>query len=166
LILTTYADNTSTEQYAYDSDGDGITRNTSRTGDKFYSDYDGMGRLIRKIIDKASVTPHVVIVDNTSSAANWSLEDNANGKYGNDCLVTKTVDAFHTFEVTSVNLSSGDYQVYMRWPDIATANSVSVEVLDGMATLATLTINQAQKQGQWNLLGNYIISGLIPFRSK
>ncbi len=50
---------------------------------------------------------------------------------------------------------AGEYEVYMWWPDWATAaNNVPVDIYHGEGT-ATVTVDESTNGGQWNFVGSY-----------
>ena len=100
-----------------------------------------------------------VIIDNgasgTKSTGTWSTSSGS-GYYGSKSVFSKTVSASYSFEATR----SGSQQVYLWWTTHDSRYSdVPVNIYDGSTLKDTITVNQLQNGGKWNLLGTYSFSG-------
>ena len=92
---------------------------------------------------------------NTAASGKWS-PSGASGYYGANSLYSNRSGDSYSFEAAS----SGAQEVYL-W-HAASGNrctNVPIEIYDGNTRLDTVTINQQQDGGQWNLLGTYTFSG-------
>ena len=100
-----------------------------------------------------------IILDNgglgTSSFGSWR-KSSAGGFYGANSVYSNKHGNTYTFEAAC----SGAQEVYLWYA--ASGNrcpNVPIEIYDGNTHLDTLTVNQQQDGGQWNLLGTYTFSG-------
>ena len=106
-----------------------------------------------------SASSGTIIIDNgdpnTAASGKWS-PSGASGYYGANSLYSNRSGDSYSFEAAS----SGAQEVYL-W-HAASGNrctNVPIEIYDGNTRLDTVTINQQQDGGQWNLLGTYNFSG-------
>jgi len=91
------------------------------------------------------------IIDNgypgTSAEGNW-IPSGASGYYGTESLYSKGAGDVYSFESSL----SGAMEVYLWWTEYANRSSaVEVRLYDGGNLLDTMTVNQQQDGGQWNL---------------
>ena len=100
-----------------------------------------------------------IIIDNgdltTEAFGSWR-KSSAGGFYGANSVYSNKHGNTYTFEAAC----SGAQEVYL-W-HAASSNrcpNVPIEIYDGTTHLDTLTVNQQQNGGQWNLLGTYSFSG-------
>jgi lysophospholipase L1-like esterase len=92
----------------------------------------------------------------TSLTGTWSASSNPN-PYDGDSLSTKSVGAQYRYQIPVID---GNHGVYLWWTASSKrVTSVPVDIYDGepiAANLkATVSVNQQQNGGQWNLLGSY-----------
>jgi hypothetical protein len=100
-----------------------------------------------------------IIVDNgevgTSSTGSWRVSGGAD-PYGDRSLYSRTAGATYIFE-TAI---SGAYEVSIWWTEWPSrSRNVPVEIYDGNTLIDTVTVNQYENGGQWNVLGTYTFSG-------
>ncbi len=100
-----------------------------------------------------------VIIDNgdpgTTPTGAWLTSGGPN-PFGGSSLYSNEAGATYTYEA-SVN---GTQQVSLWWTFFSNrCSSVQVAINDGTTLLDTVTVNQLQNGGQWNLLGTYTFSG-------
>ena len=100
-----------------------------------------------------------VIIDNgasgTKASGTWTTSSGA-GYYGSKSVYSQTVSSSYSFETAR----SGSQKVYLWWTTHSTRYSaVPVKIYDGSTLKATVTVNQLQNGGKWNLLGTYSFSG-------
>ncbi len=100
-----------------------------------------------------------VIIDNgdpgTTPTGAWLTSSGPN-PFDGSSLYSNEIGAFYTYEA-SVN---GIQQVSLWWTFFSNrCTSVQVDINDGTTLLDTVTVNQLQNGGQWNLLGTYTFSG-------
>jgi len=94
---------------------------------------------------------------NRSNAA-WSVElsDRAQGSVIADAVyVVREGAAADAFTWTPTIPSAGTYQVYARWPTSSANTSSATYTVTYAGGAATVTLNQKQNGGMWNLLGTY-----------
>ncbi|MGD9189040.1 MAG: hypothetical protein PVI89_12545 [Desulfobacteraceae bacterium] len=101
----------------------------------------------------------IIIIDNgQSGTASIGMWHNSGGAdpYGNNSLYSKDNSAEYTYESTL----NGSYEVAIWWTPFASrCSAVPVEIFDGDVLLDTVTVDQTQNGGQWNVLGTYDFSG-------
>ncbi len=100
-----------------------------------------------------------VIIDNgdpgTTPTGTWLTSGGPN-PFDGSSLYSNEAGATYTYEA-SVN---GTQQVSLWWTFFSNrCTSVQVDINDGTTLLDTVTVNQLQNGGQWNLLGTYAFSG-------
>ena len=100
-----------------------------------------------------------IIIDNgdlnTEAFGSWR-KSSAGGFYGDNSVYSNKHANTYTFEAAC----SGAQEVYLWYA--ASGNrcpNVPIEIYDGNTHLDTITVNQQQNGGQWNLLGTYSFSG-------
>ena len=106
-----------------------------------------------------SASSGTVIIDNgasgTKASGSWTTSSGA-GYYGSKSVYSQTVSSSYSFEASR----SGAQKVYLWWTTHSTRYSaVPVQIYDGSTLKATVTVNQLQNGGKWNLLGTYSFSG-------
>ena len=106
-----------------------------------------------------------VIVDNTDSSrifavGSWGAATSTPGYYGVDYLNDfNTGKGTKSFSFKPEIPSTGDYQVYLRWPANSTrATVVPVDIIKSDGSVTTVTVNQRNNNNQWFLLGLYTLS--------
>lgn len=147
LIETEYPD-TSTEEIGYDVSGN-IVWTKTRIGDKFFYDFDALGRLSRKIIDDAN---SVQIDDTPAETGDWSNPE-LFGQYSDNCLASTTANDTCQF---SFSVAAGDYIVCLWWPTGApttAADNAAVNLNDTATT--TVYVDQSTTPAQWHKLGTF-----------
>jgi hypothetical protein len=100
-----------------------------------------------------------VIIDNggtgTSSTGSWELSGGSN-PYGGESLYSKDNNAKYIY---NSNLT-GRYEVKLWWSSYSSrCSDVPVEIYNGRTLLDTMSINQRQNGGKWNVLGSYDFTG-------
>jgi hypothetical protein len=100
-----------------------------------------------------------VIIDDgepgTSSIGTWIISGGAD-PYGTQSLYSREAGAEYAFE----SEVTGRYEVALWWTQYASrCSAVPVEIYDGDVLIETVTVNQQQDGGQWNVLGTYDFSG-------
>jgi len=100
-----------------------------------------------------------IIIDNgdpnTEAFGSWR-KSSAGGFYGANSVYSNKHGNTYTFEAAC----SGAQEVYLWYA--ASGNrctNVPIEIYDGNTHLDTVSVNQQQDGGQWNLLGTYSFSG-------
>jgi len=100
-----------------------------------------------------------IIIDNgdpnTEAFGSWG-KSSASGFYGANSVYSNKPANTYTFEAAC----SGAQEVYLWYA--ASGNrctNVPIEIYDGNTHLDTITVNQQQNGGQWNLLGTYSFNG-------
>ena len=107
-----------------------------------------------------------VIVDNTDTATTvvtgtWTSSTSNSGSYyganwvhdGNAAKGTKS------FSFKPVIPSTGDYQVYLRWPAASNrATAVPVDIIKSDGSVTTVTVNQRNNNATWVNLGLFTLS--------
>jgi hypothetical protein len=85
----------------------------------------------------------------------WKVSKGAE-PYGSQSLYSRDVGATYGYEAPL----AGRYEVALYWTYHSTrCQDVSVEIYDGDLLLDTLSVNQLQSGGQWNVLGTYEFTG-------
>jgi hypothetical protein len=100
-----------------------------------------------------------VIIDDgepgTASMGSWHLSGGAD-PYGSQSLYSRDPGAEYAFE----SKISGRYEVALWWTSFGSRCSAApVEIYDNDVLIETVTVNQQQNGGQWNVLGTYDFSG-------
>jgi hypothetical protein len=100
-----------------------------------------------------------VIIDDgdagTGSSGLWKVSGGA-APYGPQSLYSREVGAAYEYQTPLAGL----YKVSLWWSSHSTrCDSVVVEINDGDLLLDTVTVNQQQNGGSWNVLGSYSFSG-------
>ena len=100
-----------------------------------------------------------IIIDNgdpnTKAVGSWAKSDRS-GYYGANSLYSNRSGDTYSFEAAS----SGAQEVYLWYAAYGNrCTNVPIEIYDGNTHLDSLTVNQQQDGGQWNLLGTYTFSG-------
>jgi hypothetical protein len=123
-----------------DRDGDGISNIDEYVNGTDPNGFDG---------------DETIIIDDgqpgASSIGIWKISGSANS-YGNQSLYSKEVGAEYTFD----SMKTGRYEIALWWTYYSNrCTAVPVEIYDGDLLLETLTVNQQQDGGRWNVLGTY-----------
>jgi len=101
--------------------------------------------------------PGGIIVDNTAATVvgTWTGSTGVSGYYAGDYQYHAAGTGANSITWNPVVTTAGDYNVYTRWtahPNRAGNASYAITHAGGSATV---TVNQQQNGGQWNLLGTY-----------
>jgi hypothetical protein len=108
-----------------------------------------------------------VILDNggtgTAESGTWSVSGGAN-PYGANSLYSSQNGDRYTF---TLNLAPGEYQVYAWWTEYANRRTSVPYDVHHLGGTETVTVNQQNNGGQWNLLGTWSFgsSATITLRS-
>jgi DNA/RNA-binding domain of Phe-tRNA-synthetase-like protein len=135
-----------------DKDGDGISNIDEYTGGTDPTTIDSTD-------PTTGSTEDVIVIDDgeagTSMTGSWFKSGGAD-PYGTQSLYSRGVGAEYSYES---NLS-GRYEVALWWTQYRSrCSAVPVEIYDGDTLIDTVTVNQLQDGGQWNVLGTYDFSG-------
>ncbi len=91
----------------------------------------------------------------TSSTGAWSVSSGTNS-FGSQSLYNKETGSDYTFE----SEQTGRREVALWWSGYKSrCSDVPVHIYDGDMLLDTLSIDQSQNSGYWNILGTYNFSG-------
>jgi hypothetical protein len=108
--------------------------------------------------DPDNVNQTIIIDDGdagSSSSGTWHVSRGA-APYGTKSLYSWDVGAAYSYEASL----AGRYAVAVRWTYYENrCEAVPIEIYDGDLLLDTVTVNQKQNGGQWNVLGTYDFSG-------
>ncbi|MGD8845450.1 MAG: hypothetical protein PVI54_08070 [Desulfobacteraceae bacterium] len=104
-------------------------------------------------------TGSTIIIDDgdtgSFSSGTWKVSGGAD-PYGTQSLYSKDVGATYGYKASL----DGRYEVAVRWTYYSSrCVEVPIEIYDGDLLLDTVTVNQKQNIGQWNVLGTYDFSG-------
>ncbi|NVM57865.1 MAG: hypothetical protein HWN51_07085, partial [Desulfobacterales bacterium] len=106
------------------------------------------------------VPPGEVIIDNgdAGTSSTWGLYVSIGANpYGDNSLYSMYWGARYTFEAAL----DGSYEVSLWWTELRSrCSSVPVEIYDGYTLVDTIEVNQKADDGQWNVLGTYVFSGI------
>ncbi|MGG1517891.1 polysaccharide lyase family 8 super-sandwich domain-containing protein [Paenibacillus oryzisoli] len=112
---------------------------------------------------KLALTPAAttVIVDNADTSGvtrvgGWAIGTSLTNKYGVDYIHDGNVShGLKSVTMTPTLTAAGTYKVYMWWPSHANrATNAQVDIVHQGIT-STVTVNEQELGGQWNLLGTY-----------
>ncbi|NOU66290.1 hyaluronate lyase [Paenibacillus sp. LMG 31461] len=118
------------------------------------------GKAFKAKFSLAPVAATVIVDDADSTgvtlAGSWSIGTNLTNKYGASYLHDgNTYHGLKSAAFTPTLTAAGTYKVYMWWPSHTNrATNAQVDILHAGVT-STVTIDEQQNGGQWNLLGTY-----------
>jgi RHS repeat-associated protein len=101
--------------------------------------------------------PAAIVVDNSagSTVGTWNTSTAVSGYYGTNYQTHPAGSGADSFSWTGALPQAGEYQVYARWtghPNRATDAKYTVSHAAGQTTI---TVNQQQNGGTWQLLGTF-----------
>jgi hypothetical protein len=107
-----------------------------------------------------------VILDNgdpgTSSTGLWQVSSAAN-PWGETSLYTpKTAAGVYTFELAIPG--PGEYDVHLWWTEGSSRSRAARVEVEHAADTDTLTVDQTQDGGQWNLIGRWVFDAAVRVR--
>ena len=105
-------------------------------------------------------SPTGLIIDNGDSETSFIGDWKASGGkdyYGTNSVYNKSSGGGTYRYETSLN---GQYEISLWWTEWASrCTNVPVEIYDGSTLIDTLTVDQHENGGQWNIQGNYGFTG-------
>lgn len=104
-------------------------------------------------------TPVEIIIDNGDAGTSWEgawTVSRGDNPYGENSL-------YAYYDVSSysyVTNADGLYEVALWWSYYRNrCTEVPVEIYDGETLIESVTVNQQNNAGQWNVIGSYVFSG-------
>jgi hypothetical protein len=96
-----------------------------------------------------------------SLSGNWVTRASANGAYAGGFAAAASSSGAETARArfSCTTLAAGRYDVYAWWPAAAGNAMHAAYDIHHAAGVTTVRVNQAERGGQWNLLGTFKFAG-------